>query len=161
MGTRFAIEIVDNGETLVTCYGQYDGYPTGAGADIAEFLKNRQYVNGFSEKAETISNGAGDFAAQLVAYFKSKDGMETGGFYIRPKMKTRGDHGEEWIYQIKFTDRHQAPMILVYSGDVTFFGAPNEAESFKLVLSASPTDFQNWIDAQFVIDKAERAARWG
>jgi len=38
MGTRNLIEVKYKGETKVAQYGQWNGYPTGQGADIARFL---------------------------------------------------------------------------------------------------------------------------
>lgn len=38
MGTRHLIEVRLDGEIKVAQYGQWDGYPSGQGADIAEFL---------------------------------------------------------------------------------------------------------------------------
>ena len=46
MGTRSTTAIRDeNGKTLVTIYRQYDGYPTGHGQELADFLKARTLIN--------------------------------------------------------------------------------------------------------------------
>jgi hypothetical protein len=41
MGTRHLICVVLNGEFKVAQYGQWDGYPSGQGAGILEFLKTK------------------------------------------------------------------------------------------------------------------------
>lgn len=40
MGTRHLICVVDNGEYKVAQYGQWDGYPSGQGVSILDFLRN-------------------------------------------------------------------------------------------------------------------------
>lgn len=54
MGTRHEIKIIVDGETKVCQYGQWDGYPTGQGAGIAEFLQ--KYIVGNSENLEKLKN---------------------------------------------------------------------------------------------------------
>jgi len=39
MGTRHLIQVVANGKTLVSQYGQWDGYPESCGVGILEFLR--------------------------------------------------------------------------------------------------------------------------
>jgi len=39
MGTRHQIEVIAKKELRVAQYGQWDGYPTGQGEDIAEFIQ--------------------------------------------------------------------------------------------------------------------------
>jgi len=104
MGTRSLTEVIetykdDNGkekkETLLTMYRQYDGYPSGMGKDLSEFLKSGKVVNGISmSETQRVFNGAGCLAAQLVANFKEG----AGNIYIH-KPKSR-NCGEEYIYQI-------------------------------------------------------------
>ncbi len=49
MGTR-ALTFVYEGETpIINLYRQYDGYPAGHGAELAEFLEGYTVVNGFGE----------------------------------------------------------------------------------------------------------------
>ena len=80
---------------LMTMYRQYDGYPSGMGVDLADFLKNGVVVNGISMgEKRRVFNGAGCLAAQLVAHFK--DGA--GGFYLYKPMSK--DCGEEYTYEI-------------------------------------------------------------
>jgi hypothetical protein len=49
MGTRHFIGVKQNGEFKVAQYGQWDGYPSGQGADILKFL-NSVNLTAFAEK---------------------------------------------------------------------------------------------------------------
>jgi hypothetical protein len=103
MGTRsltrviehFASDKGDVASTLVCMYRQMDGYPSGHGADLAEFLKGMKIVNGIgASNPKKIANGAGCLAAQLVAHFK--DGP--GSIYLYPADTT--DAGQDYEYDI-------------------------------------------------------------
>lgn len=43
MGTRHLIMVKSEGETKVAQYGQWDGYPTGQGKDIAQWLHSKTF----------------------------------------------------------------------------------------------------------------------
>jgi hypothetical protein len=76
-------------------YRQYDGYPTGHGAELAEFLAPFTLVNGLGiNETRKVANGMGCLAAQLVANFK--DGA--GGFYLYPTSAV--DCGQDYEYHI-------------------------------------------------------------
>ena len=47
MGTRHLIEVKSGGELKVAQYGQWDGYPTGQGIGIANFLHGIMDVEKF------------------------------------------------------------------------------------------------------------------
>jgi hypothetical protein len=65
---------------LLTMYRQYDGYPSGMGMDLVNFLKDGIVVNGISvNETRKVFNGAGCLSAQLVAHFKTG----SGGIYIQ------------------------------------------------------------------------------
>ena len=94
MGTRSLTFVYDEeGRKLINMYRQYDGYPSGHGKELAEFLEPITMVNGISE-ARKIANGPGCLAAQLVAHFK--DGP--GGIYLEPT--TAVDCGQDYEYHI-------------------------------------------------------------
>ena len=98
MGTRsLTCFIHENGEEFVTMYRQFDGYPAGHGAELAEFLSGMRMVNGIPlDKMghERMANGMGCLAAQVIANFKT----EVGGVYLYWP-NARGV-GEEWVYVI-------------------------------------------------------------
>ena len=95
MGTRSLTFVYDEeGRKLINMYRQYDGYPSGHGKELAEFLEPIRMVNGFGGDSEHVANGAGCLAAQLVSHFK--DGP--GGIYLEPT--TAVDCGQDYEYHI-------------------------------------------------------------
>lgn len=96
MGTRSLTFVYDeDGKKIVNMYRQYDGYPSGHGKDLAEFLEPITMVNGIGTIKAAIANGPGCLAAQLVAHFK--DGP--GGIYLAPT--TAVDCGQDYEYHVK------------------------------------------------------------
>lgn len=103
MGTRsltFVYSELTSGSKavpIINMYRQYDGYPTGHGAELAEFLSGGRLVNGLIHTKtvkELVFNGMGCLAAQLVAHFKK----EPGQFYLHPVTAT--DCGQDYEYHI-------------------------------------------------------------
>jgi hypothetical protein len=95
MGTRSLTFVYDGETPIINMYRQYDGYPTGHGAEIAEFLAPFNMVNGLQlNETRKVANGMGCLAAQLVANFK--DGA--GGFYLYPTSAV--DCGQDYEYHI-------------------------------------------------------------
>ena len=84
---------------IINLYRQYDGYPSGHGAELAEFLAPFTIGNGLnSNNPSKYANGMGCLAAQLVAHFKE----EAGQFYLEPTdAKDCGQDYEYHIYQNK------------------------------------------------------------
>ncbi len=103
MGTRSLttfIETYTDRETgkkkkneIVTMYRQYDGYPSGHGMELAEFLAGGELVNGIGLNDKVVFNGMGCLSAQVVAHFK--DGA--GGIYLQRENK---NSGEDYRYQV-------------------------------------------------------------
>ena len=94
MGTRSLTAIQENGREIALIYRQFDGYPTGMGADIKRVLKNIRIVNGITDRNARVANGMECLAAQLVKGVK--DGV--GNVYLySPGMR---DCGEEYIYTL-------------------------------------------------------------
>lgn len=94
MGTRSLTIVKDGSDSVVTMYRQMDGYPSGHGQELADFLKPIRIVNGIpcNESDRPIANGMGCLAAQIVAHFK--EGV--GSIYL---MKGK-NHGEDYIYEV-------------------------------------------------------------
>lgn len=101
MGTRsLTMVYTEDYEVIMNMYAQWDGYPSGHGAELAEFLNSFEAVtNGIrvGEERKT-ANGMGCLAAQLVAHFKGS----VGSFYLYPT--TAKDCGQEYEYHI-YKDR--------------------------------------------------------
>ena len=102
MGTRSTIAIYEGAQHLVTIYQQYDGYPSGAGLQLAKFIQSGKFVNGLSGDKQIVFNGMGCFAAALIK--ELKDGP--GGTYIVPK-------GQEEEYNYKVVGDFDKPAVTV------------------------------------------------
>ena len=99
MGTRSLTFVYDGDEAIINMYRQYDGYPTGHGAELAEFLSQFTIVNGIRVgETRKIANGMGCLAAQMVGHFK---GDEAGQFYLYPA--SAKDCGQDYEYHV-YTD---------------------------------------------------------
>ena len=95
MGTRSLTFVYDEQDVIINMYRQYDGYPTGHGLELAEFLAQFTMVNGLGVNEDRkVANGMGCLAAQLVAHFK----VGAGGFYLYPA--TAVDCGQDYEYHV-------------------------------------------------------------
>ena len=72
MGTRSLTHVVEDNDTLLTIYRQYDGYLSGHGLDLAEYLHDISIVNGMNGDNKAKANGMGCLSAQLLAYLKKR-----------------------------------------------------------------------------------------
>lgn len=99
MGTR-SLTYVYGGDRktkpLVCMYRQYDGYPSGHGQELVDFLKPIKLVNGLGLEEKTkVANGMGCLAAQLITHFKT----EPGQFYLyEPELNQ--DAWQDYEYHI-------------------------------------------------------------
>jgi len=97
MGTRSLTRVYDQfkGELICTMYCQYDGYPTGVGADIYNALKGVNVVNGYNDNTpKPFVNRMG----QLVSYLVKNSDI---------KYEFTGDDSADYIdytYHLKFKD---------------------------------------------------------
>lgn len=124
MGTRSLTFVYnERGEAIVNLYRQYDGYPSGHGAELAEFLAGKRLVNGLSGDTSMVFNGMGCLAASLVANFK----QSAGGFYIYAVTNT--DCWQDYEYHV-YEDKI---VVKNYSGQEMFSG---DWESFSKFCSA-------------------------
>lgn len=131
MGTRsltFVYSETSNGEKatpIINMYRQYDGYPSGHGAELAEFLSGGRLVNGLSGMGkERQFNGMGCLAAQMVANFKEG----AGNFYLYPVTTT--DCGQDYEYHIRNVDGEFK--ITVFNCGVNFFGLTQSEQHDKI-----------------------------
>ena len=121
MGTRSLTFVYnDNKKPIINLYRQYDGYPSGHGAELAEFLAPLTLVNGFGRDTANLANGMGCLAAQLVANFKT----DVGGYYLHSTED--GDHWQDYEYHI-YPNRVE---IKGYNNDELFVGSWQDFESF-------------------------------
>jgi len=132
MGTRSLTIFQSDNEEIVVMYRQFDGYPSGHGAELAEFLADGVMVNGLTGGDKKVFNGMGCLAAQVVAHFKE----DAGGFYLYPA-DTR-DCWEEYLYVVT-GNTGEVPHIQVYA--VHGF---EETRREELLYSASADLVLNW-----------------
>ena len=114
MGTRSLTFVYDGKEPMLNMYRQFDGYPSGHGSELAEFLNSFDaIVNGIpvGDKCK-MANGMGCLAAQMIANFKT----DVGGFYIYPV--TAEDCGQDYEYHV-FENRLivKNPTEVIFEGD--------------------------------------------
>jgi hypothetical protein len=108
MGTRHTYRIIETYKSnnpslgqvetpICLIYGQYDGYPDGAPANVASFLAKGTMVNGYGLRDDDsiVFNGTGCMTAQLIGYLKEG----TGNIYIN-SLDSRGQSGEDYLYDI-------------------------------------------------------------
>jgi hypothetical protein len=97
MGTRCVTYVYnENREKIICLYRQFDGYPSGHGYELSQFLNSIKVVNGIpSDDNRRSANGMGCLAAQLVAHFKT----ECGNFYLEPPTDD-GDYGQDYEYHL-------------------------------------------------------------
>jgi len=75
MGTRAITNVFENQQPLVSLYVHSDGYPSGHGLALAEFLSTQRLVTGLGPAdTQRSCNGAGCLAAQLIASLKTCPG---------------------------------------------------------------------------------------
>jgi hypothetical protein len=103
MGTRSNTVVIETGNgaeyILLNMCRQMDGYLSGHGADLLAFMDGMRLCNGIGLQNDTekLANGAGCFAAQLIAHFK--DGV--GGFYIERPLKSHAVCVNDYTYVIR------------------------------------------------------------
>jgi hypothetical protein len=136
MGTRCLTKVYDEqGHMIINMYRQFDGYPTGHGAELAEFLNSGRMVNGLSlDDTQTFFNGAGCLAAQLVADFK----QAPGGFYLYPV--TIADCGQDYEYHI-YTDGGIS--IKIVNCGVNFFGM-TQSDTYETIFDGNLEQFTKY-----------------
>lgn len=96
MGTRSLTYVYIENTPVVCMYRQFDGYPTGHGQEMAEFINQFTIVNGLGlNENRMVANGMGCLAAQMIAHFKT----EPGQFYLYP-VKQNQSCGQEYEYHL-------------------------------------------------------------
>ena len=117
---RGKVKITDT--EIVVMYRQYDGYPSGHGIELAEFIAKGKLVNGFGLDDKLVFNGMGCLSAQVVANFK----QGPGGIYIH-KAGTKDCWQDYDYYVIGDVETKEITLRCVgYGGKVLFEGTPQQ-----------------------------------
>ena len=120
MATRALIGFIDDDRNLVATYNHYDGYPSGLGVKLAEYLQDFIVVNGLSSSEKIVANGLGCLAAQTVSYLK--DGP--GNIYLH---KPSEKDWEDYEYFIWCKEGHGVWIsIFDWNGHCIFVGEPDK-----------------------------------
>jgi hypothetical protein len=132
MGTRSTVKIYNektDEKPMVCIYRQYDGYISGRGHELAQFLSEITLVNGFGRDTNNIANGMGCLAAQWIA--QEKEGV--GNVYI-----TYLEDSEEYNYEVRFSGEVYIPkegdtfeITVISYGEQIFKGTPEELLKFR------------------------------
>ena len=130
MGTRSTTTIYGDGKPLLTFYRQMDGYPSGHGQELVDFLRGIEMVNGISMGGDPPklqqANGAGCLAAQILTHFKTsvinynytqdgakiREGDNIGGIYVVPLGQT-----EQYNYGVKVNKHNKISGISIVTGE--------------------------------------------
>ena len=142
MGTRCLTFVYEKygqvQKPVVNMYRQFDGYPTGHGAELAEFLNGGELVNGLGVERDQLQfNGMGCLGASMVAHFK----QTPGGFYIYPTDVTEcGQDYEYHIYSANGLLSGEVFRIEVYYCGCNMFGI-SSSETHKLVFKGNLKEF--------------------
>ena len=94
MGTRCLTFVYVGNVPVINIYRQFDGYPSGHGHELAQFLNSKTLVNGYKDKNSAEANGMGCLAAQLIVQLKHG----VGGIYIYPVAST--DCFQDYEYHV-------------------------------------------------------------
>lgn len=114
---------------LVKFYRQYDGYPSGHGLEMAEFLNTGTLVNGLGIEDEQIFfNGAGCLGAQLIQHLKKG----AGGLYLTDLRAG----GEEYDYIVTV----RSPWIKNERYDIEI----TCKDGRKTLFTGSPSEYITW-----------------
>jgi len=120
MGTRSLTFVYEGDKPFVNMYRQFDGYPSGHGQELADFLLSGKMVNGIPVgQKEVFFNGMGCLAAQMIANFKK----DSGGFYLYP-VDSR-DCWQEYEYHV-----YEDKVVVTDTDKVIFQGSWREFWSF-------------------------------
>ena len=136
MGTRSLTFVYEKygqiQKPVCNMYRQFDGYPTGHGAELAEFLNSGELVNGLGvDEKNIVFNGMGCLAAQMISHFK----QTPGGFYIHPTDVR--DCGQDYEYHV--SEKKNGLYVEVYNCGCNFFGA--SGDTHELVFQGSLKEF--------------------
>ena len=132
MATRALINFVDRQDGIsfsehpgvdkihVQIYNHYDGYPSGLGVTLADYLQDFTVVNGLSTGQEKVANGIGCLAAQTVKYLKD----EPGQIYLHKPGKR---DWEDYEYFVWCKEGHGVWIsIFDYNDNCIFVGKPDK-----------------------------------
>lgn len=125
-------------EKICIMYRQMDGYPSGHGQDLAEFLTDGVLVNGInSAEKRKIFNGMGCLTAQVIAHFKKG----AGSIYIYSPSTPIGV--EDYIYEIEGDEKHNLTMRCF---ETSYNDKTHKSSKGKMLFEGKPETFKTWLE---------------
>ena len=130
MGTRSIVKFYsqyDEESPVCAVYHQYDGYISGVGWDLAQFLIDKKVINGIG-RDQTMEGGYANGIGCLAAQYIKEEKKQIGGCYM-----VRADSEEEFNYQVRFTGEKEITISVNYGyGDkrLIFSGTPQQLLDF-------------------------------
>mgnify|MGYP000852469892 FL=1 len=104
MGTRSVTYIYEmpslGGKVICAFFRHWDGYPSGHGVDLVNWLEDKSLVNGYTLGTPmTAYNRAGTMAVKLMNHIQDISGCE-----VIPTDTKEWTHGEEYIYYVTYAE---------------------------------------------------------
>ena len=115
MATRAETYIYEGTTGIACIYKHYDGYPSGHGMFLAEFLNRITVINGIGRGRDVLgvfANGIGCLAAQLVAAMKDA----VGDVYLQP-FNGEGNVHVDYIYRVYFDEDFKCKIVVASGGN--------------------------------------------
>ena len=150
MGTRSLTRVFEKWEDtkgkeqrqpIVCMYRQYDGYISGHGQDLAQFLEHFTIVNGIGlDDKRKIANGMGCLAAQLIAHFKDCP----GNIYLYATDVK--DCWQEYEYEIEKT---KGKLIITIYGN-TKWDEKKDKYEWEQLFHGSPEQLLEYVECEEV-----------
>lgn len=136
-------------KTHAVIYRHSDGYLSGHGAFLADFLQGLEVINGIPmNPPPCYANGPGQLAAQLV-WCLQMDGAD-------PHLESHTDStfGQEFHYEIlvDFGPDGGDVTLVVYDGPVTFFGEGGD-ECTNEIFRGTVLDFLGFLEERLEEDE--------
>jgi hypothetical protein len=140
MGTRNLTMVIQNEETKVAQYGQWDGYPNGQGATIVKFL------------LANLGNNLEKFrqAVSKCSWLTDEENNEmTKAAYVMAQLRKAKDPANPTEAEVKSAEKYATEKM---SGDMAGWMNMEESECYKITAPGLSRDFGAEI-LQFIQDK--------
>lgn len=138
MGTRNLTMVIDqNGNKKVAQYGQWDGYPSGVGKNVLEFVKNKELLDKLKTKLSVC---------RFLDYEKDKEFIES---YQKNAPEWSNDPDNRTAEQIRWFDTYITRNL---SEEVLTNIANSEDSEILLRDSEESGKGDGWVEWSYVID---------
>ncbi len=125
MGTRNLTIVVSNGEYKLAQYAQWDGYPTGQGSEICDFIQNKMDKAKFKKAIDSLKEIKPKELKALWVKFGAKEDSDLVSFEVADKFKAAmpefsRDTGSKILGLIQDGKVKQVNNDLEFAGDSLF-----------------------------------------